>query len=82
MTHTHYTPICRDEGGSITRSLAGPQRLGTHTIPRTGGHTSTARVVDIEPGRVLGWGNATAIGRVLFAIDGVAVGPAVLSLLS
>ena len=79
--YTHYTPITRD-AGVITRNPAGPQKLGKHPIPGAPGYSTTATVISVEPGRVLGWGDATAIGLVRFEIDGEAVGPAVLSLLS
>ena len=79
--YTHYTPITRDTG-VITRNPAGPQKLGKHPIPGAPGYNTTATVLSVETGRVLGWGDATAIGCVRFEINACAVGIDVLSLLS
>lgn len=68
--YTQYRTIARDESGVI-EPVSGWQALGKHVIEGAApGAAAEYRVVSVEDGPVLGWGPATAIGRVELLIDG------------
>lgn len=81
MTHTHYTIITRDERGLIERR-GGKMALGKRGIPGIARATSEARVLSIEPDKIMGWGDATAIGLVQVLLDDIPDGEPALCLLS
>lgn len=81
MTHTHYTAISRDERGLIERR-SGKMALGKRGIHGVAGATTEARVVSVEPDKIMGWGSATSIGRVQVLIDNIPEGEPALCLLS
>ena len=81
MTHTNYTVITRDERGLIERR-SGKLALGKRGIPGIARATSEARVLSVEPDKIMGWGDATEIGCVQVLIDNIQDGEPALCLLS
>jgi hypothetical protein len=82
MSHTYFSTIARDAHTGTIERLAGKRSLGKRGIEGVAGATCEYRVVSVEPDAVMGWGDATAIGRVEMLIDGRAEGEPVLALLS
>ena len=56
--------------------------LGKRGIPGIARATSEARVLSVEPDKIMGWGDATAIGLVQVLIDDIPEGEPALCLLS
>ena len=81
MTYTHYTVVTRDDRGLIERRT-GKMALGKRGIPGIAGATSEARVLSVEPDKIMGWGAAAAIGLVQVLIDDIPEGEPALCLLS
>lgn len=80
MTYLHYTKISRENG--VIERIGGKLALGKRGIHGIANATTEARVVSTEPDQIMGWGDATAIGRIQLLIDGIPEGVPVLALLA
>lgn len=80
MAYTHYTKISRDNG--VIQRTGGKLALGKRGIHGIENAATEARVVSTEPDQIMGWGDATAIGRVQVLIDGTPDGYPILALLA
>ena len=70
MSYTHYRLINRDDHTGVIRRVGEKHRLGKSGINGVPGATCEDVVVSVEPGAVMGWDDATAIGRVQRLING------------